>query len=172
MPSTGDTNQTSESETTEKSCKNLGPTKPSKQLKCISRSIVKAIPKNKAALVDNEHSQVQNTSSFSNKRKIKSKKMRRNNKRGKKKEKGSIKLEKIKQMEKNISNVTKNIEVQYTRIYDHNECQRNGKCSCGTWVHEGCVLIQLDKNVTFCPICLKIKHITSCINISIASYTY
>lgn len=48
-----------------------------------------------------------------------------------------------------------------------------GKCSYGTWVHEGCVLIQLDKNVTYCPICLKkIKHITSCINISIASYTY
>ena len=43
--------------------------------------------------------------------------MRRNNKRGKKKEKGSIKLEKIKQREKNISNVTKNIEGDVCPVY-------------------------------------------------------
>lgn len=65
MSSTGNTNQTSKSETTEKSCKNPRPTKPLKQLKCISRSIVKAIPVPKErikqhlnGLVDNDHSQV------------------------------------------------------------------------------------------------------------------
>ena len=65
MSSTGNTNQTSKSETTERSCKNPGPTKPLKQLKCISRSIVKAIPVPKERikqhlneLVDNDHSQV------------------------------------------------------------------------------------------------------------------
>ena len=171
MSSTGNTDQGSEVETTEK---NPGPSQPSEQLKYISRFLVQAVPvpkeKDKTA-----PKRISGGRAFTSaecikfleekeaqKQKDEEEKQKRKEERERKRKAREEERGKSKKQKKNISNVTKNVEGDVCPVcqdsYDYDERQRNGKewiqCSCGTWVHEDCVLTQLEENgATFCPIC-------------------
>ena len=85
------------------------------------------------------------------KEKQKRKEEREKKRKAKKKEKGKSKKQKKTLLKINICPVGQ-------VSYNSDEHEKNGKewiqCSCGTWMHEDCMLTHLEENdITFCPVC-------------------